>query len=267
MKNILLSFDIEEFEMPFEYGKEISFDDQIQISTVGAEKILDLLKKRDIKATFYTTANYGQHARQILDRIVNEGHELASHGLFHNRFETKDLEESRLILENISGAEVKGYRMARMKPVSEKEILAAGYLYNSSLNPTFLPGRYNNLKELRTISFQEGLWRLPASVTPMFRIPLFWLSFHNFPSWLYRFFSKRVLNKDGYLNIYFHPWEFMPIGPKSKYNFPFYVTRNTGSKMEKRLDDYLQWAVKEGFHFMRTIDFISKKMKMYNPLS
>lgn len=259
MKNILLSFDIEEFEMPFEYGEEISFDNQIQISTAGAEKILDLLKKRDIKATFYTTANFGQHAQQIVDRIVQEGHELASHGLFHNNFETKDLAESKRILENISGVEVRGYRMARMKSVSEKDILAAGYVYNSSLNPTFLPGRYNNLKELRTISFHEGMWRLPASVTPTFRIPLFWLSFHNFPLWIYRFLSKKVLNKDGYLNIYFHPWEFMPIGPKSKYNFPSYVTRNTGHKMEKRFEGYLDWAIKEGFHFMRTIDFITKK--------
>jgi hypothetical protein len=186
MKNILLSFDIEEFEMPFEYGKEISFEHQIQISTTGTEKILGLLKKRNIKATFYTTANYGQHTRQIVDWIVKEGHELVSHGLFHNRFETKDIKESRLILENISGVEVKGYRMVRMKPVAEKEILAAGYLYNSSLNPSFLLGRYNNLKELQTISFHDGLRRLAASVIPMFRIPLFWLSFHIFPSWLYR---------------------------------------------------------------------------------
>ena len=29
---ILLSFDIEEFDMPFEYGKDISFENQIAVS-------------------------------------------------------------------------------------------------------------------------------------------------------------------------------------------------------------------------------------------
>ena len=40
MKTILLSFDIEEFDMPFEYGKEISFDDQIAISKNGTIELL-----------------------------------------------------------------------------------------------------------------------------------------------------------------------------------------------------------------------------------
>jgi len=43
---VLLSFDIEEFDMPFEYGKEIPFEDQLSISTEGTLKILAILKKK-----------------------------------------------------------------------------------------------------------------------------------------------------------------------------------------------------------------------------
>ena len=43
---ILLSFDIEEFDMPFEYGKTIIFEDQMSISIEGTSSILDLLEKR-----------------------------------------------------------------------------------------------------------------------------------------------------------------------------------------------------------------------------
>ena len=50
---ILLSFDIEEFDMPFEYGKSIDFKDQISISIKGTIAILDLLAKHNIKATFF----------------------------------------------------------------------------------------------------------------------------------------------------------------------------------------------------------------------
>ncbi|GAW88340.1 polysaccharide deacetylase [Flavobacterium psychrophilum] len=42
---VLLSFDIEEFDMPFEYGKSISFEEQIAISIEGTTAILNLLEK------------------------------------------------------------------------------------------------------------------------------------------------------------------------------------------------------------------------------
>lgn len=106
------------------------------------------------------------------------------------------------------------------------------------------------------ISEREGVWQLPASVTPLLRFPLFGISFHNLPLRLYCFLANRVIKKDGYLNVYFHPWEFVDIGPKSKYNFPFYVTRNTDKKMVDRFDQFIKWAGKMGYKFYRTYDFI-----------
>ncbi|MFD2146790.1 hypothetical protein [Mucilaginibacter antarcticus] len=50
---ILLGFDVEEFDMPLEYGKELAFEEQISISTSGTLKILDLLKEAGVKATFF----------------------------------------------------------------------------------------------------------------------------------------------------------------------------------------------------------------------
>lgn len=257
---ILLSFDIEEFEMPREYGDPIPFTDQIQISKEGTTKILDLLKKHNITATFYTTANFAQNAQDIVTRIVSEGHELASHGLYHDHFKPEHLKQSKEILEQIGNTSVKGYRMARMMPVPEEEVYNAGYIYNSSINPTYLPGRYNKLNEPRTYFMREGVWQIPASVTPLIRFPLFWISFHNLPLSLYCALAGRILKKDGYLNVYFHPWEFMPIGPKSKYNFPFYVTKNTDQKMIDRLGKFIEWALKRGHKFEHTYKLIEDKI-------
>lgn len=254
---ILLSFDIEEFDMPFEYGRDISFDEQISISSQGTEKILSILSRQAVKATFYVTANFARSAPGIVKRIVAEGHEVASHGYFHSDFKPEHLLQSRVLLEEVSESPVYGYRMARMQPVPEEEVYKAGYLYNSSINPTFLPGRYNKLNEPRRYFMREGVWQLPASVCPLCRFPLFWLSFHNLPSCLYRFLSRWTYKNDGYLNIYFHPWEFMPIGPKSKYNFPAYVTRNTDDKMVSRLESFIANAKKDGYTFGRTFDFIA----------
>ncbi|GHV30553.1 polysaccharide deacetylase [Bacteroidia bacterium] len=253
---ILLSFDIEEFDMPFEYGRDISFEEQMAVSKEGAQRILQLLEKQEVKATFYVTANFAQHAPEIVNRIIEGGHEVASHGYFHSNFKPEHLKASKEVLEEIAKTRVEGYRMARMMPVPETEIKKAGYIYNSSINPTFLPGRYNKLNEPRTYFLREGVWQLPASVSPFFRFPLFWLSFHNLPASLYRFLVKWTCKKDGYLNVYFHPWEFMPIGPKEKYNFPGYVTKNTDGKMTERLEQFILWAKKRNYTFVRTKDFI-----------
>ena len=243
----LLSFDIEEFDMPFEYGKNISFEDQITISVTGTRIILDLLAKHNLKATFFSTVVFAQNAPEIILRIKNEGHELASHTYYHSKFEVAHLLSSKLELEKLSGLPVNGFRMPRMMPVPESEIAAAGYTYNSSINPTWLPGRYNNLHVSRTYFKLENVWQLPASVSPMFRIPLFWLSFHNFPLAIYKYLIKRTYKKDGYVNIYFHPWEFSDLTDTERFGFPGYVSKNSGKAMEKRMDDLMSWITSQKY--------------------
>lgn len=236
---ILLSFDIEEFDMPFEYGKEISFEDQIAISKEGTNQILKILDKHQVKATFFSTVVFAQNAPELIRRIVEGGHELASHGYYHSDFETAHLASSKLALQELSGQVIKGYRMARMKPVDENEITKAGYLYNSSINPTWLPGRYNNLSKPRKFYKEAGTWQIPASVSPVLRFPLFWLSFHNLPLSVYQWLAERTHKKDGYLNIYFHPWEFTELGDQERFGFPGYVSRNSGKKMIERMDAFI----------------------------
>jgi peptidoglycan/xylan/chitin deacetylase (PgdA/CDA1 family) len=255
---ILLSFDIEEFDMPFEYGKQIEFAEQLSLSTEGTNKILDILAKRNIKATFYCTANYALNQPDVIARIVNEGHEIASHGYYHSDFKPEHLKQSKDVLEQLSGQTVKGYRMARMMPVDEQEIFKAGYKYNSSINPTYLPGRYNNFSKPRTWFYQDGVLQLPSSVSPLVRFPLFWLSFHNLPMGILKWLSKKTYKKDGYLNLYFHPWEFIDLNKPEKYGFPGYVVKNTGTAFEKRIEDFIAWGLCEGYRFSTTGEFVER---------
>jgi peptidoglycan/xylan/chitin deacetylase (PgdA/CDA1 family) len=255
---ILLSFDIEEFDMPLEYGKHIDFDDQINISITGTHAILDVLKKHGFKATFFSTVIFAENAPEIMLRIKEEGHELASHSYYHSKFEVIDLANSKQRLAEISGLPIYGFRMPRMMPVDEYEIAKAGYIYNSSINPTFLPGRYNNLHISRKYFKKEGVLQLPASVSPLLRIPLFWLSFHNFPLWLYQNLSAKTIKKDGYLNVYFHPWEFTPLYDQQRFGFPGYVSKNSGKKMIQRMDTFLSWLNKKGYSNSTIYDFVAQ---------
>jgi len=234
---IYLSFDIEEFDMPKEYGYDIAFEQQIAISRKGLTAILDLLKKHQMRATFFSTVVFAQQVPDLINRLIEEGHELASHTYYHSDFENEHLKRSKEALEQQFGVTVEGLRMPRMLEVSAEEVKKAGYRYNSSVNPTFLPGRYNKLHVPKHFFNENGLWQIPAAVS-WFRFPLFWLSFHNLPLWLYRFLLKRSVKSIGYAALYFHPWEFTDLHQK-EFNFPAYVMRNSGEKMIARFDSLL----------------------------
>ncbi len=251
---ILLSFDIEEFDMPFEYKGNIPFEEQISVSQDGLNKIQDLLKKHNVKATFFSTVIFAEQSKTLIERLLKEGHELASHTWFHSDFKEEHLLQSRNRLEELFNVKVTGLRMPRMRTVDPKAVARAGYEYNSSVNPTYLPGRYNNLKISRTFFFDENVLQIPASVSPNFRIPLFWLSFHNFPMWIYKKLTRDVLKKDQYLNIYFHPWEFSDI-KKEEYKLSAITTKNTGEQMVQRMDDFLYWLKKKNIPFTTFQEF------------
>lgn len=245
---VLLSFDIEEFDMPLEYKGRIPFEKQISISQTGLERILNILKKHQVKATFFSTVVFAENSRPLIERLLNEGHELASHTWFHSDFDEKHLKESKDRLEGLFSTKVTGLRMPRMMPVSKNAVEDAGYSYNSSINPTFLPGRYNNLKVSRTY-FKEGkVTQIPASVSPNFRIPLFWLSFHNFPLSFYKKLASDTLKKDRYLNIYFHPWEFAEIKDED-FKLPGFTVKNSGQDMVERFEEFISWLKNKKCNF------------------
>ncbi|WP_423899887.1 polysaccharide deacetylase family protein [Capnocytophaga leadbetteri] len=242
---IYLSFDIEEFDMPKEYGYDIAFERQIAISRKGLTAILDLLKKYQMRATFFSTVVFAEQVPDLINRLIEEEHELASHTYYHSDFENEHLKRSKEALEQQFGVTVEGLRMPRMLEVSAEEVKKAGYRYNSSVNPTFLPGRYNKLHVPKRFFNENGLWQIPTAVS-WFRFPLFWLSFHNLPLWLYRFLLKRSVKSIGYAALYFHPWEFTDLHQK-EFNFPAYVMRNSGEKMIARFDSLLTFIKQQGW--------------------
>ncbi|MEX6690536.1 polysaccharide deacetylase family protein [Danxiaibacter flavus] len=232
----LLTFDVEEFDLPLEYGCAISVLEQMDTGYDGLKKLQQVLHIYNQAYTFFTTANF---ASQYPDEIrrLSESNEIGSHTFFHSSFEERHLLESRITLENITGKKVIGLRMPRLQAVSPELVQQAGYIYNSSINPSWLPGRYNNLSKPRTLYKQLGVVNVPVSVSSNFRIPLFWLAFKNLPYAIYKKMAIHTLKKDGYLSLYFHPWEFTEI---TQYNIPFYIKRHSGTCMQERLHQLIK---------------------------
>jgi hypothetical protein len=78
----------------------------------------------------------------------------------------------------------------------------------------------------------QGIQRLPASVSPHLRIPLFWLAFKNLPYSIFLRIARQTLAKDGYICLYFHPWEFIKL---DKYAIPGYAKKDAGKKLREKL--------------------------------
>ncbi len=257
---ILLSFDTEEFDVPREHGVDFSLEEGMKVSVVGTNRILDCLKENGVKATFFCTSNFAQNAPEVVKRIMNEGHEVACHGCDHWQPKATDVFRSKEIIEQQTGITVNGYRQPRMFPVSDEDIEKAGYRYNSSLNPAFIPGRYMHLTAPRTWFMRNKVMEIPASVTPWIRFPLFWLALHNLPEKLYHMMVRRVLSHDGYFVTYFHPWEFFELKEHPEFKMPFIIKNHSGLQMVQRLDSLIKMLKSRGHEFITYTEFVERKI-------
>lgn len=252
---ILLSFDTEEFDVPREHGVDFTLEEGMKVSVEGTRRILDVLKTNGVRATFFCTGNFAEHAPEVVRRIVDDGHEVACHGVDHWQPKETDFARSKEIVERVAGRTVNGYRQPRMFPVVESEIKRAGYRYNSSLNPAFIPGRYMHLTAPRTWFVEDGVMQIPASVTPWLRFPLFWLSLHNLPEVLYHWMVRRTLRHDGYFATYFHPWEFYDLKEHPEFRMPFIIRNNSGRQMVQRLDSLIRMLKGRRYEFITYNEF------------
>ena len=254
---ILLTFDVEEFDLPLEFKEPITLSRQMEIGRAGLDVITRVLNEHSIASTLFTTGSFAQMYPDAV-KDLSAKHEIASHSLFHSSFKTSDLLQSKMVLQGITGEQVAGFRMPRMQPVNIEDLKKAGYIYDASINPTVLPGRYNNLHLSRTFYNENSLLRLPGSVTPNLRIPLFWLSFKNFPYKLYRKLAIQTLYRDGYLSLYFHPWEFTDI---SSFKLPFYIKRLSGIALTEKLNRLIE-DLKKVAHFSTVQHYIEQSVSI-----
>lgn len=254
-KYVMLSFDTEEFDIPREQGKIIPFEEKIRVSEEGTHRILDILKAEGVRATFFCTTTLLLNSHNLGTRIIDEGHEMASHGCDHGDPQPEHVIESKKILEKEFGVNIYGYRQPRMFAVDDSILKREGYCYNSSINPAFIPGRYMHLSVSRIPFMKDGILQIPASVTPWLRFPLFWLSAHHLPMWIYEALARRTLRHDGYFNTYFHPWEFVKVSGVPEYGVPYVIGHNSGEPMQKRLQHLIQMLKAEGAEFITYNEF------------
>ena len=91
--------------------KQLALTFDISWGEERALPILDILKEQSIgKATFFVSANWAERHPEVVERIVEDGHELGSHGLQHKHYTEwddeqirKDVQNAHRILQDVSG--------------------------------------------------------------------------------------------------------------------------------------------------------------------
>lgn len=224
----------------------------------NVEVILEMLESHNTKATFFTLGWIAERYPGLVRQIAGQGHEIASHGYGHERASDQteeafftDIQLAKVILEDITGQEVKGYRAPSFSIGSNNLwafdcLLRAGYRYSSSIYP--IAHDHYGMPDSPRFSYEvrPGLLEIPITTLRAFG--------RNFPSSgggyfrllpyaLSRWMLNRVNTGDQQSGIfYFHPWEIDTEQPRiegisQKTRFRHYVNID---RMEGRLNQLLQ---------------------------
>jgi len=233
MRNAL-SVDVEDyfqvgaFEGVIDRGAWDKFPRRVEANT---DRVIDLFAEADVKATFFTLGWVAERCPALIRRIVEAGHEVASHGWDHRRVFTMradefgaDIERTRKTLEDAGGQQVTGYRapsfsIDRRTPWAHEVLAGQGYTYSSSVAPiahdhygwreasrfAWRPVEGSPLIELPVTTLEFGKRRMAAGGGGFFRLLPYFVSS----------LAVRRVNGDARPAIfYFHPWEIDPDQPR-----------------------------------------------------
>jgi peptidoglycan/xylan/chitin deacetylase (PgdA/CDA1 family) len=113
-----------------------------EFGVIGVRRILALLKRYEIPATFFVPGTVIEMYPASIDAIVADGHELAHHGWSHvppanlsREKEEADLVRANETIRRVSGKTARGYRSPSwdLSPHTIELLLKHGFLYDSSM--------------------------------------------------------------------------------------------------------------------------------------
>lgn len=221
-------FQVGAFETVIDKADWPSLQSRVERNT---DAVLALFAETGVKATFFTLGWVAQRHPALVRRIVDTGHEIASHGWDHQRVFTMtanqfrvDLRDARLAIEEAAGVAVTGYRapsfsIDQRTPWAHAVLAEAGYRYSSSVAP-IAHDHYGWPDAPRTA------YR-PLADGPLIELPITIARFAGQEmttgGGFFRLFpaaithrAVRAANADDHRPaiFYFHPWEIDPDQPR-----------------------------------------------------
>ena len=230
-----LSVDVEDWFQVGAFETSIARSDWERLESRverNTDAVLSLFDEAGVKATFFTLGWVAERCPRLVRRIVERGHEIASHGWDHRRVFTMDppafradLRRAHQAIAHACGVEPRGYRAPSFSidartPWAHLVLAEEGYAYSSSVAPVrhdhygwpeaprfaHRPLPHAGLIELPVTTVELGGRRLAAGGGGFFRL---------LPYAFSRWAIGRVNEGEGRPAVfYFHPWEVDPEQPR-----------------------------------------------------
>ena len=279
----ILGIDFEDWFHPELIQKHIAKNNNEPKVIQGIDKILDLLRKKETKATFFVVGELLEYKFELLDLILENDHEIGFHTMKHNRIDSlyskEKFDDEIKKFKKLTNGRSKGFRAPSFSLNSNSswiiDVLEENqYVYDSSIVPA-----------------KTSLYGIPDAETSPYKITT--QNFQNnssngkileFPLMVTRFLGKKIPAAGGfYLRIlplrviknaiksyekkkipgvfYIHSWEltpeFMPniSLPKKDHFITYHNINKAYERMEKLLEEF------EFTSFSRYID--KNKEKLY----
>jgi len=259
----LLGIDLEEWYHPELIRRTIEIKNKEPRVTKGIDKILDWLRKSDVYATFFIVGELLEKNPELIDKISENGHEIAFHSMYHDRLDVnnkEDFENEIKKFNELTKKKILGFRAPTLSLNYSSawaiDVLTENnYQYDSSIIPVKTPlyGIDNadkkpyriTSKNLETDDPDGKLLEFPLLTTTFFgkRIPAaggFYLRF--LPMTIIKRAIKNNIKKNIPSSFYIHSWEltpeFMP-----KLNLPFkdsFITYHNLKNAFSRMDELIK---------------------------
>ena len=145
-----LTIDVEDYFQVEAFARQIdpeTWDSYPRRVEKNTDRILALLDKRGVRATFFILGWVAERCPDLVKRIQGLGHEIGCHGYAHQAISDgtyedfeRDLRRAKAVIENITGCGLKSYRAPSFS-ITSRTLWAFGVLaeegfeYDSSIFP------------------------------------------------------------------------------------------------------------------------------------
>ena len=264
----MMSVDLEDYYCDLPFSEWQKYESRVIKNT---QVILDLFEKYDVKATFFVLGYIAEKFPEMIKKISELGHEIASHSYAHidlRKVSKKQFEDDFLksvsIIEKITGKKVEGFRAPFFSIDKNNcwvfEILSRHIRYDSSIFPVRTPlygihtaPRFIYKPSLNNVVEEDNQGKLIEIPMATHRIPLignvpiaggFYLRF--LPYWYMKLGIKNMNKHHKPAMFYIHPKDLDPEMPRiSEYSWYYYYNLKSGvKKFEKLLQDFKFTTVK-----------------------
>ena len=281
----LLGIDFEDWYHPELIQKYVKDKKHDPIMFKGLDKILELLRKNNVLATFFVVGELVESNPEIFDKIIENEHEIAFHTMHHTKIDTPNFKENFHDeiekFSDLTNKKSKGFRAPTFS-LNEKSSWIIDSLYE-----------HNYLYDSSVVPAKTDLYGIPDAETKPYRISSSSIErdtedgkLIEFPLLVTKFLGKKIPAGGGFYlrtlpikiiknaiknyekqeipaTFYIHSWELTP-EYMPKIELPFkenFVTYHNINKAYERMDELLM-----EFQFTAFSQYISNGIKFSNQI-